>query len=1137
MFQGVYLCCLLRWLSLWGRTSFVLIAALFFVAQSPSTFAQVYVQPRLAYKSQVRHYNYQWWYIDLDVGPDRGLTLTQSIRPVRAAPPPGLAAGPEAAARPASGAAPAAASSSQQQQATNGGQDEPGPAGKLQPPAPAEAQSAGEARAQTSPAPAQAAPAPRSARQEPVGKVRLFFYAREHKSAEHAAALIASAYRRLSEQFQFTLSHTFPYVLYNTYQEFLETNIFPLQEGVLGVTNPRNLQVLLPYLGDHRLFHEVGTHELAHQFTIQKVRAAARQQEANGDPLNGMPLWFIEGLAEYYSQDGIDPKAEMVARDLVLNPDAERGYSLLGFFEDRPYSTLWTYKVGQVRVGFMEEFYGSATVQRVLERSPCLVGSKRCKAAVSFQELLSQVTGDSPRLLAARFEEWLKHRSYRSYLSSRQSAPDVTPLPGWEGYVQALNSSPDGNLLLYRTIEPTLGRVSLVLVDRRAPRATTQVAVDGGPGLESLHPVAGRNFSLTNDVLVFVAQSGGADVIYRQIIRHRATRQQRSPAAADLDTHHAATLAEPPAQPAPAQERWKIGLSLGKRLAFPLADQGLIAADAPAISPDGNRIAFVGLDQQGRKDLYVLVPMSKGFQLSQITHDVWAEREVSWGPGGIVFTSDATEHGRYNLFRVDPEHPDHIERLTTEARDHFAPLATPDGRTFFVTYENARADVHEVVGKQVFRRTDVSTGLFDICPGPDGGFWALWYQSGRYRPVSMKRSDLLNVGPTPVQPVATSAAAELAEPPPGLPRTPLTGAKRYSALSWANWNMGYLFGFLGASTGGIFGRVLASANDQLNNHVMVLDVFAYGKFDLINGSLLYLNQESRLSWGGGPFQALEFRFDKTFQDQDLEFTSTERFFGVLGLLRWPLDSFRYLQGDLAFGAVQYTLSDAATTFLSTPAETGAAGSLLDEWEAANSGTRMQIRNSVRFGYDTLLYHPATGPLSGASLLLEAATTAQPLSSVLYESLRADGAYYLPVWGRTHLMLRAGIGTIFQKDFNQQFFLSSFDTLRGVPFGDQDFLLGRDFLFTTAELQFPVNSIVRLLFIPDLEGIFGFDFGGVADEYVDVWNKRVLDMVLGVNFGFGPLAFRLHFAKPLNIGAPLPNDGNWVTNFSVNWPYF
>jgi hypothetical protein len=62
-----------------------------------------------------------------------------------------------------------------------------------------------------------------------------------------------------------------------------------------------------------------------------------------------------------------------------------------------------------------------------------------------------------------------------------------------------------------------------------------------------------------------------------------------------------------------------------------------------------------------------------------------------------------------------------------------------------------------------------------------------------------------------------------------------------------------------------------------------------------------------------------------------------------------------------------------------------------------------------------------------------------------------------------------------------------------------------------------------------------DFGGVGQSFGDLWDKRVLNGVLGVNLAMGPLQFRLHFARNIGIGAPaglpVPKD-EWVTNFSI-----
>jgi hypothetical protein len=156
-----------------------------------------------------------------------------------------------------------------------------------------------------------------------------------------------------------------------------------------------------------------------------------------------------------------------------------------------------------------------------------------------------------------------------------------------------------------------------------------------------------------------------------------------------------------------------------------------------------------------------------------------------------------------------------------------------------------------------------------------------------------------------------------------------------------------------------------------------------------------------------------------------------------------------------------------------------------------------------------------------------------MEQVVFGTGRLDAERYFPIYGRTHFFLRAGAGTTFGGQLARQFYLSSFDTIRGIPFGREDWLIGRHFLFSTAELQVPLNAIIRLLIVTDIEAIAGIDFGGVGQEPDDVWRRRVLAPVIGVNFGLGPLIIRLHFARPLDIGAPLPvGAGEWVPNFSI-----
>ncbi|MFW5968159.1 MAG: tolB protein precursor protein, partial [Persicimonas sp.] len=699
----------------------------------------------------------------------------------------------------------------------------------------------------------------------------------------------------------------------------------------------------------------------------------------------------------------------------------------------------------------------------------------------------------------------------------------------------AMSASPDGQVLMYRSISRETGRSRLHLVDYRDAKSPKKVASDGRPGVESLHPIAGRNFDINGDSIAYVARHRDRDVIYRQDysqkvdklseeeLEEREERRSEEPDAPDKEDRTATERA--------ADRVSSVRFDLSERVRYRLDDWDIIAVDTVAFEPDGDRIAFVGLEQDGYKDLYVLDPGEddEQFSVERITDDEYAEREVSWGEEGIVFTSDATDDGHYNVFWADPESKE-IERLTYEERDHTSPRMLDDGRVYFVAYDEVGANIYHAVGPGLTRKTGVASALSDLSPGPRDGMWTLQYYQGRQRPARVPSDRLLD-GDVSAQTTNGSVYE--------LPERSLDEATDYNVWDLDSWEIGNFFGILGASTQGVAGQVYASANDELRDHVMVLNLLAAGSLETVDGSLVYFNQEDRLIWGGGVFQDVGFRYDRTFEDDDEvdEFISSERFFGASGTVRYPFDRFRFLQGSLAVGGINYFLYDGTEECLKTPDCLGR--DVHDEWEEANDGVRFQIEPSVSLGYNTLRYHPQTGPFGGHSMLLSGTYDWQPFRERGYGTARLDAEKYWSLWGRTNFFLRSGLGYTFGGRFARSFFLSSYDTLRGVRWGNFDYLLGQSFLFSTAELQFPLNFIVDVPII-DLEGVLALDAGGVGgtgEEIDQVWDNRIFNYVLGTNFGLGPIVLRLHFAKTFDIGVKRPQDGDWATNLSVNWRYW
>jgi hypothetical protein len=970
-----------------------------------------------------------------------------------------------------------------------------------------------------------------------AGGMKLYFYTQEDTVAQRAAGSITDTYREYVDSFQYVPRETFPYVLYSSYQEFLQTSLFPVSEGVLGVTSTQDLKLALPYFGDYRLFREVSRHEMAHQFTIQKTREVAEELEVR-NPLEQFPLWFIEGLAEYYAKSGVDVEAELLALDLVLNANIERGYGLIGFFEDRPYSVLWTYKIGQVRVAFLEDTYGAGTIQRLLEYSPLMVADIGNHPRVpEFPRFVATVVGDEPGIIAGKFEAWLKRRMLPRYLAAKQSRADLLTIPGFDpDFVESFNASPSGSLILYRTIDFETGQSKLILFDHRTPWKDESVATDGVPGVESLHPISGQNYDLTDEALAFIAQDGGADVIYWAPIEHEAAIAQQE-ARSPLQSSDGKVRIDPgwDLRGGKRPVVWETSLDVGGRTKYTLGEKGIVAAYAPSFSPEGDKIAFVGLDITGARDIYILTGAGTDeWDLIRVTDDEYAERSVAWGPKGIYFSSDRTPHAMHNLFRVKPEAKAEIVPVTSESRDHFDPLVLPDGTVMFVAIEDGRGNAFEATESQIIQRTDLPTGIFDLAPGPEGGMWALFQYAGERRIVRITRDKFLNLaGPSGL----TAGGAD--NPLADRPHLALGDAELYRPWSPSNWQLDNVFALAGVGGGSIFGRAYATASDRLRTHGLVLTVDAYGSLDLTDARLLYINEAERFTWGAGPFQEVTFQVDPTFPTTVPLFASGERFFGGFGIIRYPFDRFLFIQGELAFGGVDYVLDRVTAENLRNYPGTRIGENALDVWRDRNQEKRFQSTASVSLGYDTIRYHPGTGPITGRSLLLEGTLVVQPFDDEVYSTARIDLEQYFQIIGRVNFFIRGGAGSTFGGTRPRQFYLSSFDTLRGVEFGtdNAEFLIGKSFWFSTAELQIPLNAILALAFLTDIEGIAGFDFGGVGTGIDKLWDKRVLNLVLGFNFGLGPLVLRLHFARPFDIGAGKPNNsGDWVTNFSLGWLY-
>jgi hypothetical protein len=948
------------------------------------------------------------------------------------------------------------------------------------------------------------------------GGIRLYFYARERQVAERALPVIRGAFVRLADQFHHSPKKLIPYILYSSKREFQSTNVFQVSESVLGVTSPKDLKMSLPYFGNQARFREVSTHELAHQFTIQKLMAAAGTDFL---PLvEALPLWFVEGIAEYYAQGGLDVETEGYLRDLVWNPDPEHKYEVLAFAEDRVRGYVATYKLGQARVAFVAEVYGKEKIQAFLENAH-LMGTSAGGSERSFASLVRRVLNEDLPQVDARWRAWLKKRYYADYVRTRQDVPQIRIVPEAPKEIESYAAAPDGSAVLAREIDRERGEVSLHLLDPRHPDSAVKVTGDNRPGIESLHPIDQSTLAVSDAFLAFAAQDGPSDSLYVQPWRRRGSGRTA-------------------------------GLSLGSRRKVALAHPGglhFIEVSDLAFSPDGSHLAFVALTEEGHRDVYV-VPVEGG-TARQLTDDAYDERDLFWGADGIYCTSDATDHGRSNLFRIDPESGERT-RLTTWAADDRHPVRLPDGSVVFSSDVAGKPDLYRLEGGSVRRLTDFTTGLASPSPSPGGrGFYAQTFHHGRFRLVEVPRGSLLDDPPAPVLPPGG--------PPLAIPEEPVPAdSPAYRPTSLSSWKAEGGYVVAGGTAGFLGGRAAVLFADMLRDQLLFLDVAVLGSLDYTQGLLVYENRTGRTAWALALSHYVQSQFDAL--DRTLSFY--QRQFGLSGELRFPLDRFQRFDVGLTLGGInRFCLTDEATGgpvcggFQSAhavyPTET--------DWSRTNGGFTPLLTPSVRYGFDNVKFDPLTGPIDGSSLLLELGGSWLPTRSAVNGYARGDASTWLRIVGRANLMLRLAGGTSFAPNdsgraWAQTWWVSAPDNLRGFDPLDFAYLVGQHYYVANAELQFPLEWLLKLLFFDYLEGVVALDFGSVFDHWraaLDpltgdlrgAWESRTLTGVLGLNLLLGPFLFRVHFGHPFDIGgAPTPallEHRPWVANVTLRYLLF
>jgi hypothetical protein len=426
----------------------------------------------------------------------------------------------------------------------------------------------------------------------------IYYYPEMQALAERGAFYAEESYRALELKFNHTLGRRVPLIFYSSHLHFQQTNTVGgfIPEGVGGFFEFLKGRVVIPSDGSMGSFQHVIRHELVHVFMHSKINRVLYDHRKTPD--SSPPLWFVEGLAEYWSTDW-DAQAEMVMRDAVLNNIAvglDDIYAIAGSF--------LMYKEGQNALMYLAEHYG--------QEKPLLLMENFWKAS-SFEDVFRATIGKGYREFD---EEWLYalKKEYYPLLSRRDAPSHASRTLVSEGYnfkpvVYERDTTREVFFLGNRT--GYTGIYRRVLDDpSRENNGTLVLQGEKSNELEAFHPFRTKIDISPRGVLAFVVKSGEQDVLHLYDVHLREVVRTF---------------------------RFKDLVSLG----------------SSSWASDGRRLAFNAIDRAGNNDLYTLDTESG--ELQQLTRDYYDDRDPAWDPlhDRIAFSSDRTASGTYNLFLYD----------------------------------------------------------------------------------------------------------------------------------------------------------------------------------------------------------------------------------------------------------------------------------------------------------------------------------------------------------------------------------------------------------------------------------------------------------------------------------------------------
>ena len=883
----------------------------------------------------------------------------------------------------------------------------------------------------------------------------IHYYPSEAKLVPIMAAIAEEAYEQHSEDFEHELQDRTPLILYKSHKDFQETNIIlqELHEGIGGFAELFKHRIVIPFTGSLEAFREVIFHELIHIFQYDIIYQKPHARIYSGEFLYSPPLWFIEGMADYFAEDN-DAIGEMVVRDASMNNNIVPLPQLQNF--NRLSSPFVGYKLGQLAVAYLTETYGREKIAEILQ-------GLRQSRTKDIDRVFREVLGVELEEFDKAWRQTMRKR-YWPLIVDRE-LPDLVAKNLTEEARYSHNIkpvwSPSGDIIAYVTGND--GFLEIVLMSaktgERIERVTKQFFREKYEEIRTDFSGFGRSLAWApdGDRIAFVAKHHDANYLLEvNILTEELTQYFKL----DYDN-----------------------------------------VTSPDYDGSGERIIFSAL-REGQTDLYIIELLTG--EIERLTFDPFNDTHPSWHPTTrkIVYTSE--RGGKNRLVLIDLNYG--TERVLTDGTyNTISPTWTPDGESIlFCSDRQSIYDVYklEIVEKasveedtvtetetqpgqqtrniahevslfteddrtelanrmwqvELTRLTNMMTGCFNPSLSPDGKqllFSA--YQNGKYDVCTMQVSKTTQEK-VEVTDIAEPSLILTAEEPENY----RIARRKYSTKS--SFALDAIFpNFTFGADGILRSTVQIVGSDMLGNHRIGVSVMNQSSYLAPDFIAQYGFLTHRTDVGAMVYNYHEYHILGGIQRRR---GILQRITGLGAYLNYPFD--RYHRLDLNFSMYSQPFSFNYQT--SQP---------LDPYDDRG----LLTTGSIAFVGDTTMWREWS-PYTGSRYRIELEQSFPALGSELsLTNVIFDARRYFGVGRRSTIAARLLLGGSFGGD-KSYFYLGGIDTIRGY---DYEALVGTRIGLINLEVRIPLIDALHFGWpvrwsIGGIRGIAFADLGGAWSDW-------------------------------------------------------